>query len=216
MGDGDVTASPSNRETLRAIVFDLDGTLYQDDRLGEEVNSSACRYIAALKGLSAAEAEAMLQEARDKLSGPGRTLSRSVLALGGNLKELHQRFSQDVHPEGVLTADPRVQELMKQLAKRFELYLYTNNNCELSGRIMAQIGVSGLFARVFTIEDFWRPKPDELALRGIFEAIGRKPAETMFVGDRYEVDLALAESLGCPIIEARTVEELLKLAELLE
>ena len=158
----------------------------------------------------------MLNEARDRLTGLGRTLSRSVEALGGNLNDLHQRLSQEVHPEGVLTVDPRVPELLKRLAMRFQLHIYTNNNQALSARIMAQIGVTGLFEKIFTIEDFWRPKPDRVALLGILEAIGSKPAETLFVGDRYAVDLGLPESLGCPVHEARTVEELLTLGELLD
>lgn len=210
-----MTPSPLRREGLRAIVFDLDGTLYQDDRLGEEVNLSACRYIASLKGISPAKAGALLQEARDALTGSGGTLSRAVLALGGNLEGLHQSLSRDVHPEGMLAVDDRVTELLERLAAEFELHLYTNNNRELSGRIMARIGVCGIFGRVFTIEDYWRPKPDRAALLGILEAIGKKPAQVLFVGDRYEVDLALPASMGCAIWEARTVEELLALTKLL-
>jgi putative hydrolase of the HAD superfamily len=216
MGNGAVTADPLRRDGLRAIVFDLDGTLYRDDRLGEEVILCACRYVASMKGISADKAGTMLQEARANLSGPGGTLSQAVLALGGNLKQLHQRLSLEVHPEGGLTGDARVPELLKQLAKRFELHVYTNNNRELSGRIMAQIGVCGLFGKVFTIEDYWRPKPDEVALSGILDTIGRKPAETLFVGDRYEVDLALPATLGCAVFEAGTVEELLRLAQLVD
>lgn len=211
-----MTAAGLRADDLKAIVFDLDGTLYQDDRLGEQVNLCACRYIASLKGISPSEAGTMLNEARDRLSGLGRTLSRSVEALGGNLRDLHQRLSQEVHPEGVLTVDARVPDLLKRLSERFELYLYTNNNQELSGRIMEQIGVAGLFKTIFSIEDFWRPKPDERVLTGIFEAIGRKPSETLFVGDRHAVDLALPQSMGCPIFEAKTVEELLRLSELVD
>jgi len=211
-----VTPSALQRDRLRAIVFDLDGTLYRDDRLGEEVNLCACRYIAELRGISQAEAQTLLQDTRDNLSGPGRTLSRAVLSLGGELKELHERFNREIHPEGLLTLDARVPELLKRLARRFELYLYTNNNRRLSDRIMAQIGVEGLFMRVFTIEDYWLPKPDRVALQGILEAIGRKPAETLFVGDRYGVDLALPASMGCAIFEARTVEQLLALGELVD
>jgi putative hydrolase of the HAD superfamily len=116
----------------------------------------------------------------------------------------------------VLTVDPRVPELLKKLARRFELHVYTNNNRALSDRIMTQIGVAGLFEKVFTIEDYWRPKPDRVALSGILQAIGRKPCETLFVGDRYEVDLELAASLGCATFEAKTVDELLELAQLIE
>ena len=211
-----MTALPATHVGLRAIVFDLDGTLYQDDRLGEEVHQSACRYVAFLKGVTVAEAEALLRGARCEVSESGGTLSRAVLALGGDLKELHNRFSREVHPKGILALDRRVPELLRKLAGRFDLYLYTNNNRELSARIMEQIGVGGFFKRVFSIEDYWLPKPDHAALQGILEAIGRKPDETLFVGDRYEVDLEYPASLGCSVFEAKTVDELLTLAKLLE
>jgi putative hydrolase of the HAD superfamily len=210
-----VTAAALNRDTLKAIVFDLDGTLYQEEQLGEQVSQSANRYIAELTGSTVAEAEQRLQQARDCTDGSGGTLSRAVVALGGNLPELHARFSRDVNPAGVLQADPRVRQLLTRLAEKFELHVYTNNNRELSGRIMERIGVADLFEKIFTIEDYWRPKPDQTALAGILQSIGRSPAETLFVGDRFEVDLALPESLGCAVFETKTVAELLKLEQLL-
>jgi putative hydrolase of the HAD superfamily len=210
-----MTALAAGQDALRAIVFDLDGTLYCDDTLGEQVHRSACRYIAELTGTSGQQAESALQEARSCQSGSGGTLSRAVVSLGGNLKELHRRFNLDVHPEEVLQPDPRVRQLLESLAARFELHVYTNNNQALSGRIMAQLGLEGCFQRVFTIEDSWRPKPDLVVLQGILDTIGKKPGETLFVGDRYEVDLQLPATLGCAVLETRTVEELLTLAQLI-
>jgi putative hydrolase of the HAD superfamily len=214
MGYGAVNGTAAGQDALRAIVFDLDGTLYQDDRLGEQVHQSACSYVGLLKGITPAQAEIALREARSCQIGSGGTLSRAVVALGGDLKELHRRFNLDVHPEELLRPDPRVLEMLGKLAERFELYLYTNNNLPLSGRIMGQLGISGFFRRVFTIEDSWRPKPDLVVLQGILDTIGRKPGETMFVGDRFEVDLQLPATLGCAILETRTVEELLSLGQL--
>lgn len=200
-------------ESLKAIVFDLDGTLYRDDRLGEEVNQSAIRYVAALRLVDMADAEAMLQRARVE-SGDGGTLSRAVVALGGNLPEMHRRFAQEIHPDQFLKRDERVPQLLKLLATRFQLYLYTNNNRDLSGRIMAQLGVTGLFRKIFTIEDYWLPKPDPKLINDILTKIAVKPAEALFVGDRYEVDLLVPASIGCPIFESKTVEELLTLEQL--
>jgi putative hydrolase of the HAD superfamily len=211
-----VTAAGLERKGVRAIVFDLDGTLYQNAQMGEMVNLAACRYVAGLKGVTVARAGTLLNEARLTVSGTGGTLSRAVIALGGNLKDLHERFSNDVHPEGLLSIDGRVPQLLARLAARFELHIYTNNNKALSARIMREIGVTGLFQQVFTIEDYWLPKPEEVALLGILNAIGRKPEETLFVGDRYEVDLALPKSLGCAIFESCTIEQLLTLSQLLE
>lgn len=207
---------PFDKASVKAIVFDLDGTLYQDDRLGEEVHQSACRYIADLKGITQPEACEELREARSCAGDSGGTLSRAVVALGGTLQELHRRFSLDVHPETLLRHDTRVSELLESLAQRCELHLYTNNNRSLSRRIMEQLGVAGCFRQVFTIEDYWRPKPDREVLLGILASIGREPAEALFVGDRYRVDLELPEALGCPVLETKTVEELLALRQLVE
>ena len=215
MGDGAVTRAALRREGLRAIVFDLDGTLYRDDRLGEEVNQSACRYIASLRGISAAQADAMLEQARAE-SGNEGTLSRAVVALGGNLEQMHKRFAQDIHPDRFLEPDRRVPELLKLLATRFKLHLYTNNNRELSERIMARIGVTGLLDQIFTIEDYWLPKPDWRLIIAILEKIECRPEETLFVGDRFRVDLAIPESMGCAIFETKTVDELLTLTELVD
>ncbi|GFO58273.1 haloacid dehalogenase [Geomonas silvestris] len=201
---------------VRAVVFDLDGTLYVDDRLGEEVHQSACRYVAEIKGISPRQAQDALLEARSCSSDSGGTLSRAVEALGGTLQELHHRFSEDIHPEELLAPDPRVQRLLERLGERYELHVYTNNNRSLSTRIMAQLGIGGYFKKIFTIEDSWRPKPDREVLTGILETIGRRPQETLFVGDRYRVDLELPQSLGCAILETRTVEELLTLGQLLD
>jgi len=208
-----VTGIPAG-QALRAIVFDLDGTLYQDERLGEEVHQCACRYVASLKGISASEAEDLLREVRSCTGAGEGTLSVGVVSLGGNLKELHRRFNLEVHPEGVLHPDPRVLELLARLAERFELHIYTNNNRPLSARIMAELGIAGSFQRVFTIEDSWRPKPDRSTLQEILDAISRVPSETLFVGDRYQVDLQLPASLGCAVFEVKSLEELLRLGEL--
>ncbi|WP_224961104.1 HAD family hydrolase [Geomonas subterranea] len=199
--------------SIKAIVFDLDGTLYQEERLGEEVNRSAILYVADLKELSPVEAEALLEETR-AADGAGGTLSRAVVALGGTLQEMHRRFAADCHPEKLLKPDRRVRELLQLLSTRFRLHLYTNNNRDLSRRIMAQIRVDDLLDRVFTIEDYWIPKPDRRIIEDILAKIGCLPQETLFVGDRYRVDLAVPESMGCPVFEMKTTEELLTLADL--
>ncbi|WP_136513751.1 HAD family hydrolase [Geomonas edaphica] len=207
MGHGTVTTA------LKAIVFDLDGTLYQEERLGEQVNQSAIDYVVDLKGVPPEEAEKLLQQTRAR-DCEGGTLSRAVVALGGTLKELHRRFAADCTPETMLKPDPRVQELLRALKKRYRLHLYTNNNRDLSGRIMERIGITGLMDRVFTIEDYWIPKPDRAIITDILSQIGCLPSETLFVGDRYDVDLAVPKALGCAVLETRTTEELLTLADL--
>lgn len=203
---------------LKAILFDLDGTLYVSTPLGREIRLSACRYVAALKGVGVEEADRLLNEAKKRLSavsGVDTPLSLACGELGGDLRELHRHFAAEIRPEPFLSRDERVVELLKTLAGKFELYIYTNNNRVLTDAIMHFIGVAGLFKGVFTIEDSWRPKPDREGLAETLRRTGRKPDECLFVGDRYDVDLRLPAEMGCAVFLVSSTEELFPLAKLM-
>ena len=203
---------------LKALVFDLDGTLYVNNDLGREINMCACRYIAELKEMAVADARELLRETRKRLSaesGTDSTLSHACMELGGDLKELHRRFAEEIVPEPFLSRDDRVVKLLQSLGSKYELLIYTNNNRRLSARIMDAIGVTGLFRQILTIEDYWQPKPDRGALEQIYQALGRKPAECLFIGDRYDIDLRLPAVMGSTVFLATSVEELLPLNKLL-
>lgn len=199
---------------IDAIVFDLDGTLYQSESLGVQIAACADRYLADLLRVSPEEAGEIVRRVRRELTarfGREASLSDACRELGGDLRELHRRFAAEVAPEPHLRRDSRVVQFLRTLGASRELYLYTNNNRALSGRIMDAIGVTGLFRRVVTIEDNWRPKPDLQVLDALFADIGRKPSECLFVGDRYDIDLRLPAELGCSVYLSRTVDELLGL-----
>ena len=203
---------------IKALVFDLDGTLYTSAPLGREILLSAARYVAELKAVGDGEAEQLIRDAKKRLSaasGFDATLSLACRELGGDLRELHRRFAADIKPEHYLSRDERVADLLKTLGGRFDLYLYTNNNRQLSTAITDLLGVAGLFRGVFTIEDTWRPKPDRAGLEDIFRGIGREPEECLFIGDRYDIDLRLPAALGCAVFLVSTTEELFHLCTLM-
>ena len=200
--------------TIRAIIFDLDGTLYVDRELGWEIHLSACRTIAWVRGVPLSQAEELLQETKEHLVaelGYRVSLTRTCAELGADIPELHRRFCEEITPEEFLRKDDRVVELLKRLGTRYELYLYTNNNLCLANRIMRLIGIEGMFRRVYSIEDSWRPKPDRGVLEEMLREIGCRPEECLFVGDRYDVDLMVPREMGAQVFLSASVEELLTL-----
>ena len=203
---------------IRGIVFDLDGTLYVCDRFATEIQSAAAAYIAGLKGISLEEAGFVMTATRQKLvdeSGTVQTLSAVCNNLGGNVQELHRFFENTLRPEAYLVRDERVIRLLEQLAEKYSLCVYTNNNRVLTARIMDYLGLSGLVRGVFTIDDTWRGKPDEEMVKRVLKEISLSPNEALFVGDRYDVDLRVPEQLGCPVYLSQSLEQLLRLKELL-
>ncbi len=200
---------------IRALVFDLDGTLYTAQGFAREVYRAACAYAAGLTGTSQEAAESLVGAVKERLSrerGMEATLSSVCMELGGDVEGFHKAITPMVHPEEFLVRDELVVNLVRNLANRFDLYVYTNNNRILTDRILGILGLSDLFRRVFTIEDFHRPKPDRDVLEKLFTAIGRSPEECLFVGDRYDVDLRIPADMGSAVFLVKGVQELLALA----
>lgn len=199
---------------LRAIIFDLDGTLYVNRELGGEIHLSACRTLAEHYGIGLDEAEELFRQTKERLTGALEftvSLTRTFEELGVDVPELHRRFCRDIYPESYLKRDERVVALLERLGREYELYIYTNNNLCLTARIMGLLGIDGMFRRIFSIEDFWRPKPDREILEGMFAEIHRRPEECLFVGDRYDIDLMLPEQMGAQVFLTTTVDDLLAL-----
>jgi len=208
----------SSSTHIRAIVFDLDGTLYVSPEFAVTIQDQAAVYMGRIRGISVAEARLLMAATRSRLaeeSGTVQTLSAVCTELGGSVRDLHAFFEERLRPEAYLVRDERVIALLSRLRERFSLYIYTNNNRALTTRIVDYLGLDGLFERIFAIDDAWRAKPDEGMLEQILTATGRVPAEVLFVGDRYDVDLRLPEQKGCPVFLSQNVEQLLRLENVL-
>ncbi len=215
----EVTLTAGNCSQIRSIVFDLDGTLYVNKEVGEEIEQTACRLIAKSRGVPREEGCGLLRHAREQLSamhGPVTSLNRICIEMGIDLREFHDALQRQVHPERHLFPDPLLQALLGSLGERCRLYLYTNNNYFLSRKILTLLGVENFFDKLFPIEFCWRPKPDPEALQLVLEDIGGPPESFLFVGDREHVDLLPPAELGIATLLVREVADLQQIQQLLD
>lgn len=203
---------------IRGIVFDLDGTLYVCERFAAAIQDAASVYLAGVIGVTQGEATELMAATRKRLAGKSgmvQTISAVCTELGGDVQELHRFFESTLSPEAYVKRDERVIRMMKQLACRLSLYIYTNNNHALTARILKHLGLDDVMNGIYAIDDTWRAKPDESLVTKILETIRLAPHQALFVGDRYDVDLRVPEQLGCPVYLSQSVEQLLRLEELL-
>jgi len=203
---------------IRSIVFDLDGTLYVNDEIAEEIWTAACDLVARSRGLSHQKGREVLECAKRRLAETLEaepTLTRTCLELGIEVPDFHRALRKRVRPELHLDHDPVLYALLDSLRDRCELYLYTNNSLPLTQKILALLGVEGMFRRLYTIEYSWRPKPDIETLERILEDIGGPPESFLFVGDRKKVDLDVAEEAGIPTLLVRETADLLQIHKMM-
>ena len=204
--------------TIKAIVFDLDGTLYVSQQFEQVVWQSASRYAGDLLGVAPEEGGQQLIRLRQQLTierGTLQTLAVAIETLGGTVPELHRRFAEELEPHHHIEPDPRVAPLVEALGQRYTSWLLTNNNRTLTDKILVTLGLEAAFERVITINETWRPKPDESVLDEVLEELGHGPEQVLFVGDRYDIDLRLPAARGCPVLLTTTVDELMALSALL-
>ncbi len=176
---------------VRALIFDLDGTLIDSKRdLIHSVN-------AMLRELGRA------QLADETISGYiGRGAPQLVAqALGNGASEDEQKQAlkfflghYEEHKMDTTRAYPGVAETLEALAG-ISMAVLTNKPVRVSVRILHEMGLAKYFRAIYGGNSFETKKPDPLGATTILREFGASPRETMLVGDS-EVDVQTARNAG--------------------
>ena len=174
---------------ISAVLFDLDGTLINTKRLYLEA------YRRALQpdlGRLVTDAEILAIDSRTE-----RRVFESCLP-PGEIAACMQRFYQHyaelhaTHFEGLY---PGVAELLRTLRSlRLPLGIVTGKS-RGAWEVTAAATQLGHFDVVVVEDDVAQPKPDPSGLHTALIAVGRKPAEALYVGDGAH-DLHAAHAAG--------------------
>ncbi len=179
--------------SLKAIdswIFDLDNTLYpvscgihalMDDRIRG--------FVARLLKLSDGEAHRVQ---KDYFRSHGTTLNGLMADYGIDPHD----YLADVHdfPLERLDRAPPLAGKISVLPGR--KIIFTNADAPYARRVLARLGLSGLFEEIVDIHSFgYRPKPAEAAYRTLLEKTSLNPGTAIFFEDQAR-NLAPAKALG--------------------
>lgn len=171
-------------------VFDLDNTLYPPSaRLFDQIERRMTAWVMDELGVPREEAD--------------RLRTHYWQLYGTTLAGLMREHAVDPAPYlthvheidlGELEADPDLRARIDALpGKRL---VYTNGSAPYAARVLAALGLDGLFDEIYGVEHAgFHPKPDPAAFATVFEKAGLEPA----VGAMFEDDprnLAVPYALG--------------------
>ena len=199
---------------LKTILFDLDGTLYNNTEVRDKFAQAAYHALAKLKKIPAEEAKKLIEGTREKLRekhGFPVPYTLTLVRFGMPVETWHKENIEFFDPRDYLSANGELKEMLCVLKKRFRLAILTNNNEVQANRILQALKVQDLFDRVFTYNSFRTMKPNPKFFKEAAKAMGVAPNECLVVGDRYSIDLIPAQDLGMKIYEVKGPEDIKKL-----
>lgn len=165
---------------IRALLFDLDNTLYSESTgLELLVVHRMNRFVADMFGVSMEEAARMRRE----LARPyGTTLEWLMKAQGLSDPERYFRF---IHPEGEEDCLDEDRELARMLESiPLPKAILTNAPIEHAERILAKLGVAHCFEAVFDIKsNGLTGKPHRESYERALKACGFQIDTTLFIDD---------------------------------
>jgi FMN phosphatase YigB (HAD superfamily) len=178
--------------TFRAVLFDIDNTLYRDTTYVDHQIAVLIERLALHRGESVDQTHRLVQRTREELErrdGRRPSLGNTFVALGIPIKLSVAWRSELIHPEEFLAADDDLRQILESLRTRFELIAITNNPVAVGSATLDVLGVGDLFRIVVGLDTCHQSKPAWGPFETALAAVGVAPHEAIAVGDRYDIDL---------------------------
>lgn len=204
-------------DNIRAVVFDLDNTLY-DEKLYIEyalknVAKTFCQHIYRNRSIN--ELEVFNYIINDWVENGEKELFQRLLdryKIEINKTNIQQLVLAYRSCKAQLVPFSEVNDLLPKLKnKGFKLGIITNGGKDTQRNKINLLGISKLFDAII-ITGEWFPKkhwkPNKLPFNLCFEILQIKPNECMYVGDQFDNDIVGAYNAGAlPILIDRNIEK---------
>lgn len=212
-------------EKASVLIFDIDSTLYTCPEYAHEQIDSQVRFWAEQCGITPEEGRKRIASFRKQWAqdhgGQKISLGNLFTNFGVSIQTSIEWRKKLFDPAEYLSRNEDLIKTLQELSKKYSLICVTNNPVEPARRTLEVIGISDLFPDIIGLDTCMCSKPSEkilnLALETVSLRTGRsiKYSDCISIGDRYDIDLALALELGMGGILVTGAEEVLKLTDIL-
>ena len=201
----------------KALIFDIDSTLYTNAAYAFEQVDCQVRQFAKDRGITADEARKMVADYRKQYAatnnGKKISLGNTLLAFGIPIAQSVEWRKTLMEPADFLTRDERLIQTLRELSKSLKLICVTNNPVFTARKTLDAIGISDFFPEIVGLDTCLKSKPALEPFEEACRILQVTPKECIAIGDRYDMDIALPLQMGMGGILVTGVEEVYNLPE---
>lgn len=206
-------------QTIKAIIFDIDSTLYTSAKYAFEQVDCQVREFARLRGISNDEARKMVSDYRKQYAaeheGSKVSLGNTLLSFGIPIEQSVEWRKQLLEPKDFLSYDKNLVFQLQLLSKKYKLICVTNNPVLPARKTLEAIGISSFFNEIVGLDTCFKSKPAKEPFAKALEILCCDSNECVAVGDRYDLDIALPLEMGMGGVLVNGVEDVYNLFDIL-
>jgi putative hydrolase of the HAD superfamily len=184
---------------VKALVFDLEGTLYNSKELTNEWRTQIFKLIKEKTGKSEEEILKEFLKIVEELREQGfrRPPVSDIVDRMGISREDFYKAVDSVDSSKFLKPDPELRKTLDYMKGKWKLAMLTNLSRKTTLNILKALGLDPtLFDPLITASEMAKGKPDPEPFIRISKALDLEPSSIMMVGDSVSSDLVPAKKLG--------------------
>lgn len=186
---------------LKAVGFDVDGTLYSiPDVMSIEISREVTQMAARILGRDVDEFAEEYVQKRDHLRSNTMTLN----SYGLDGEKIFQGVVDNFPMEKYVSRDEKLIKIIARLKEKYQLFIITNGSAKQVDRKLKLIGLdkNDFNPRIYCYDQGWL-KPDPAPFLAALESLELQAAECVYIGDREDIDIESAQAVGMKTIYIR-------------
>lgn len=208
------TINNLNLNNIKAIVFDWDGTLFNNvpaikaatRSVLEQFNivypeeESINEFMALMENIQDNNLPAILLKHYKLLNNIPYIRDLSYLQKLQILFMIYSKYKQYSAVSQLYTG---TKELLEYLAQKFDLVIFSSSKREEVIQALEKFGILSYFKSIFTLEDVKYPKPHPEGIQKLIQKLNYHPRNVLYVGDS-ALDILTARAANIPSVAIST------------
>jgi putative hydrolase of the HAD superfamily len=187
-----------NLSNIKAIGFDVDGTLYHaPEAMSQQIGKILIQKAA--EALSQDPDEMVEEYLKRREMYRSNTMTLNSFGLDG--EKIFQSVWDQVEIHKYVSKDLKLVKMMSQLKKKYRLFVITNGSGKQVERKMTHLGLDyhDFDPRIYCYDQGW-VKPEPAPFLAAIESLEMNPNEIVYIGDREDIDIEGAKAVGMKTI----------------